>query len=92
MGDFREHTGEFAALVEAISQQSAASSTAASRSAAISSSRTGALAARSQFAMVASDLGKDIHRTSEKLSRLANRLLLLPLHTPHTAHRATREA
>lgn len=70
MTDFRERTSEFAAIAAEVAREMHVQDTAETPSAAKEGGS--ALAARTRFTQVAAELGRDIHRTSEKLTRLAN--------------------
>ena len=76
MTDFRERTDEFAAIASVISQQRKQNGSEARKRHESPSSSGTELAARTHFTMLASELGKDIHRTSEKLQKLAGCLFL----------------
>ena len=73
MSDFRERTDEFAAIASVVARQRHSSGAEQpKRSEAEERSHGSALATRTHFTLVASELGKDIHRTSEKLQKLAS--------------------
>lgn len=76
MTDFRDHTAEFAAIAAAVAREmhvsDAGETPAATSSSSSSKEGDSALAARTRFTQAAAELGRDIHRTSEKLTRLAN--------------------
>jgi len=85
MPDFRERTDEFAAIASVFSQKQQQENGETRRRNDTPSESGSSLAVRTHFTMMASELGKDIHRTSEKLQRLAGLAKTTSLFTEQSA-------
>ena len=68
--DFRDRTNEFNAIAECVKRQRAGQDGDSKKGGANSAvTKTG----KSQFSIIATSIGRDIHRTSEKIARLTER-------------------
>ena len=75
-GDFHDRTDEFNAIAECVKRQTVGQNTGDSKKGGngTAASKTGPQE-RSQFSIIATSIGRDIHKTSEKIARLTERTL-----------------
>lgn len=66
--DFRDRTNEFNAIAECVKRQTAAQAQPDIKKGVNNSAAT--KTGKSQFSIIATSIGRDIHRTSEKIARL----------------------
>ena len=81
-GDFRDRTDEFNSIAECVKRQTTSQNTGDSKKGTNGTVTT--TQGRSQFSIIATSIGRDIHRTSEKIARLTERkehLFFLFTHT-----------
>lgn len=69
--DFRDRTNEFNAIAECVKRQTASQNASDSKKGGSNSAVT--KTGKSQFSIIATSIGRDIHRTSEKIARLTER-------------------